>query len=167
MAGIITGTAASAYSAETARSVALSHQTYSYQEGRARVTEHHYELPKGQSGNLAGSYSYRTVSAKAGQLKARIAGENRRLRAQILSDRRSGAVNHAKRARIKCRMKYLQDQLNNEIAASPVTKVVVHEKDDRKGAGSSMEAQTYELLLSSCGDAADPGIEICGIPDGE
>lgn len=159
MAGTTIGYAADTYAAQTKRAV-LTQQTYTYREGPARVTEHHYELPKGQHSNLIGSYSYRTVSAKAGQLKARIAQEARKLKAQTVADRKNGKVNHRKRERIKCRMKYLQDQLNREIAASPITKVVVREReDDETESSGSMEARAFDLLLSSRGDAAELATE--------
>lgn len=153
--------AAGAYAAQTARRSVLTQQTYTYREGKARVTEHHYELPKGVHSNLVGSFSYRTVSPKAGQIKARIASESRKLKAQVLKDRKAGKVDHKKRERIRCKMKYLQDQLNAEVASSPITRVVVHEKDDDqdRDISGSMEAMAYDLLLSSRGESTESGTE--------
>ena len=144
----------STYAAKTPSRTPLTQQTYIYREGPAKVTEHHYELPKGQHTNLVGSFSYRTPSAKTGQLKARLAQESRKMKAQEIKDKKAGKVNHQKRARIKCRMKYLQDQLNAEIAKSPITRVVVRERDDESGEDTSrsLEAQAYNLLLSSRND---------------
>lgn len=148
----------SSYQAKTTSRAPLTQHTYTYQEGRAKVTEHHYELPKGQHSNLVGSFSYRTPSAKTGQLKARLAQESRKMKEQQVRDRREGKVNHKKRARIKCRMRYLQNELNNEIAKSPITRVVVHERDDEgEDTSGSMEAQAYNLMLDSAGQTDGGG----------
>lgn len=154
MTGTTIDSGAGTYAAQTAKRAVLTQQTYTYREGKAKVTEHHYELPKGVHSNLVGSFSYRTVSPKAGQLKARIASESRKLKAQVVKDRKSGKISHKKRERIRCKMKYLQDQLNAEMAAAPVTRVVVHERDDgdEADAAGSTEAVAYDLLLSSRGD---------------
>lgn len=161
MAGTMIGSAAGGYAAQTANRTVLTQATYTYREGNAKVTEHHYELPKGVHSNLVGSFSYRTVSPKAGQLKARIASESRKLKEQIVKDRQSGKISHKKRERIRGKMKYLQNQLNAEMAAAPITRVVVHERDDEESrdTSGSMEAMAYDLLLSSSGDGGSAGTE--------
>lgn len=120
-----------------------------YQQGPAKVTELHYELPKGKHSNLVGSFSYRTVSPKAGQLKGRIAMEEKKLRDQTIKDRKKGKISHKKRAKIRCKIKYLQGQLCHEINSSPITRVCVHERDDDKStATSSSSDAAYEVMLS-------------------
>lgn len=142
----------------------MAHRTYTYTEGQAKVTEHHYELPKGQHSNLVGSFSYRTVSQKAGQLKARLAQESQKLKRQEVSDRKEGRISGKKRARIRGKIRYLQNELNAEIARSPITRVVVHERDDSEepDVSGSLEAQGYDLLLSSRPEADAAGTETGG-----
>ncbi|MBD5558974.1 MAG: hypothetical protein HDQ87_01240 [Clostridia bacterium] len=158
MAGINLGPGTGGYASQASKSILTQH-TYTYQEGRAKVTEHHYELPKGQHTNLVGSFSYRSVSPKAGQLKARIAMESRKLKAQEVKDRKTGKINHKKRERIKGKLKYLQNQLNAEIASSPITRIVVHERDDEEETSDSLESKAYDLLLSSRSAGAAAAVE--------
>lgn len=130
-----------------ASAVAGVREPVTYQAGPAKVTELHYDLPKGKHSNLVGSFSYRTVSPKAGQLKGRIAMEEKKLRDQTVKDRKKGKVSHKKRARIRCKIKYLQGQLCHEINSSPITRVCVHERDD-DGPRVSADA-AYDVQLSS------------------
>lgn len=122
----------------------VSH-SFSYREGKAEVHEIHYEVEKGTNSNLIGSYSYRTESMKAGRLKTRIAVEKGKLRDAETKTAKKTKGGARERDKIKGRVKKLERQLSDEIASSPVTRVVVHEKMEEKGA----EEKSYDLRLSS------------------
>lgn len=101
-----------------------------YQQGPAKVTEHHYTLPKGQNSNLVGTFSYRQPSAKAGRLKAQLAVQKRKLKDLESREKATQTLQPKKKSVLRGRIKYLESELCREVASQPVTRVVVHEKGD-------------------------------------
>jgi len=100
-----------------------------YMQGRTRVTEFNYALPKGKHANLLGSFSYSPPSNKAGILKARINSAKRQLQ-QLQREMQAQGSHYQKKQALLCKIKYLEHQLCVEISAQGVVRVNVSEMED-------------------------------------
>lgn len=104
--------------------------TTTYQCGSRTVVEHNYALPKGQHSNLVGSFSYRQPSLKAGRLKAQVAVQKRKLQELEAEERTSLTRLPKKKAVVRAKIRYLEDQLIREMASLTEVHVNVSELDD-------------------------------------
>lgn len=118
------------YTAGTAQNtLAHVYQPVQYREGRKTVTEYNYDLPKGQHSNLVGSFQYTVPTQKSGQLRAKVEIQKRKLQTLQARENITGKRNPKKKKALRCSIRYLENQLANEVASQPVVKVNVHEKD--------------------------------------
>lgn len=111
-------------------SVSDAYTRVQYQCGPKKVTEHHYTLPKGKHTNLVGSFSYQQPSVKAGRLKAQIAAQKRKLQNLETHEKATQTLHPKKKKMLRGKIRYLENELCREVASLPVTRVVVHERDD-------------------------------------
>lgn len=111
-------------------SAARVYRPVTYKEGTSRVTEFRYDVPKGTASNLVGSFSYRIPSLKEGQLKAKIAAAERKLK-DIQIKEAAGLGQQPKRKKaLACSLRYLRNQLTHEVNRAPVVRVSVQESGD-------------------------------------